>query len=61
VSFAFDPIQGPILVEARIVGPLGQADLRMVLDTGATTSLVRASLLTAVGCDPNAAPDRVAV
>ena len=61
MSFAFNPGSGPILVEARISGPSGQADLRLILDTGATVSLVRSTILVAIGYDPAISADRVSV
>jgi Aspartyl protease len=61
MSFLFSAHHGPIIVEASLSGPLGQADLRVILDTGATTSLIRSTLLVAVGYDPDAATDRVQV
>ena len=33
MSFPFNVHHGPIIVEASISGPLGQADLRLILDT----------------------------
>jgi hypothetical protein len=57
MSFPFNASRGPIIVEATLSGPLGHADLRLILDTGATTSLVRSTILVAVGYDPDASPD----
>ena len=59
MTFAFEPSRGPVVVEARLSGPSGQADLRLILDTGATTSLIRTTILLAVGCDPDTSPDRI--
>lgn len=61
MSFPFNPSHGPVVVEASLSGPNGQADVRLILDTGATTSLVRPPILVAVGYDPDAAPDRATV
>ncbi len=61
MSFTFDAARGPIVAEASLSGPGGQADLRLILDTGATTSLVRSTILLAVGYDPATAADRVTV
>ena len=36
MSFSFNSSQGPIVVEASLSGPMGQADVRLILDTGAT-------------------------
>ncbi len=61
MSEPFQAAYGPIHVEASLSGPHGQADLRLILDTGATISLVRTPLLVAVGYDPDASADRVSV
>ena len=61
MSFPFNAKHGPIIVEASLSGPLGQAELRLILDTGATTSLIRSTLLIAVGYEPDASPDRIQV
>jgi len=61
VSFPFNSSAGPITIDASLSGPLGQADLRLILDTGATTSLLRSTILIAVGYDPDASPNRVQV
>ena len=61
MSFLFNSSTGPIAIDASLSGPLGQADLRLILDTGATTSLIRSPILIAVGYDPDASPDRVQV
>jgi hypothetical protein len=49
VSFPFDPTTGPIYVEAEVSGPTARSSLRLVLDTGATISLIDPSMLLAVG------------
>jgi hypothetical protein len=61
VTAPFDPTRGPIYVEAEVSGPTGHLDLRLLLDTGATTSMIDPDLLIAVGYDPDAAPDRAQV
>jgi hypothetical protein len=61
VSFPFHASTGPIDIEASLSGPLGHADVRLILDTGSTTSLIRSTILVAVGYDPDASPDRVSV
>jgi predicted aspartyl protease len=61
MSFPFDPSQGPIFVRGEVSGPLGAANLQLLLDTGATTSLIRATILTTLGYDPDASTDRVQV
>jgi len=59
--FPFDPNRGPITVRGEVSGPLGQANLLVVLDTGATNSLIRSAILTSLGYDPDASTDRVQV
>jgi Aspartyl protease len=61
LRFAFNASDGPVIVRGSCSGPTGQVDLRLLLDTGATTSLVRRSILVAVGYDPDASSDRVKV
>ena len=38
-TFGFHPGRGPVLVDAEVTGPIGSVVLKLVLDTGATTSL----------------------
>lgn len=57
----FDPRRGPIEVLAEVSGPLGPAYLRLILDTGATQSLVRDRVLASIGYDPASSTDRVQV
>ena len=40
---------GPILIDATIWGPAGSRSIRVALDTGATRSLIRESVLAAIG------------
>jgi hypothetical protein len=61
MSFPFVASRGPVIVEVSFSGPLGQVDLRLSLDTGATTTLIRSTLLVAVGYDPDGSQDRVKV
>jgi hypothetical protein len=61
VSFPFNANQGPITVIAEVSGPAGRLRLRLLLDTGATTSLIIPSALLAAGYDPDASTDRVQV
>ena len=57
----FDPAQGPILIEAEVSGPTGRTSLQLLVDTGATMSLIDPTLLVAVGYDPAASTDQVSV
>lgn len=61
MSFAFDPNTGPIHVRVQISGPLGSANLRLVLDTGATMSLIRSAVLIGLRYEPDASKDRMRV
>jgi hypothetical protein len=61
LSFPFDPQYGLIIVRAELWGPSGSAVLRLALDTGATSTLVNAGLLVAIGYDPALVPERVQV
>jgi hypothetical protein len=61
VTVPFDPTQGPIVIEAELSGPTGRSSLRLLLDTGATESLVDPLMLVAVGHDPDTSRDHVQV
>ncbi|MBI3268077.1 MAG: retropepsin-like domain-containing protein [Planctomycetes bacterium] len=58
---SFRPGQGLIVVRTEVVGVHGRALLRLALDTGATSSLINAGPLVALGYDPGASNDRVQV
>jgi predicted aspartyl protease len=58
-NYTFQPGRGPILVEAEATGPARSTNLKLVLDTGATTSLVKQSALIYLGIDPTQSPGRV--
>lgn len=49
MSFAFDPREGLILVEATLWGPSGHYSLRFGLDTGATETVVSVDKLAFLG------------
>jgi hypothetical protein len=61
VSVAFDHKQGPILIKAEVSGPLGSANVELLLDTGGTSSLISSTILITLGYDPDASTDRVQV
>lgn len=61
MSFAFDPDDGLVIVNAELTGPSGSAIVRLALDTGATSTLVNAAILTSLGYDPAISLDRVEV
>lgn len=50
---AFHPASGPIFVTATITGPFGSLALKLLLDTGATTSLINRASLISLGFDPD--------
>ncbi len=59
MSFPFNPKQGPILVKAEVTGPDRTLVLQLILDTGATTSLLSEAVLVALGYDLATVNDRV--
>jgi predicted aspartyl protease len=58
-THAFLPGSGPILVQATATGPAGTSELKLVLDTGATTSLIDLTTLLLLGFDPDQSPRRM--
>jgi len=58
-AYAFPSKSGPILVETEVSGPAGRVNVKLVLDTGATTSLINLSTLLHLGFDPDQSPRRV--
>jgi gag-polyprotein putative aspartyl protease len=61
MTFPFDPQQGLVVIRAELTGPSGSAVLQLALDTGATSTLVNAAPLTALGYDPALSPERVQI
>ncbi len=61
MSLSFDGQRGLIVIPVRVAGPSGTAVVRLALDTGATRTLINASLLVAVGYDPAATLERTEV
>ncbi len=61
MKFSFDPDDGLVIVKAELTGPSGSAILRLALDTGATSTLLNAAMLTSVGYDPALSPERLEV
>jgi predicted aspartyl protease len=59
VSHTFNSKQGPIVVEAEITGPSRSMTVPLILDTGATTSLLKEAVLLALGFDLVSVTDRV--
>lgn len=60
-SFGFNPRSGPILLDAEITGPAGSVVLKLVLDTGATTSLINLTTLLSLGFDPDQSTQRISM
>lgn len=61
MSVSFNARQGLVVVRAQVAGPTGVAVVRLALDTGATRTVINASLLVAVGYDPAATLERTEV
>ena len=59
MNVRFDAQGGLIVVPVRVHGPTGIAHLRLALDTGATTTLIRPAHLEALGYDPALTQERV--
>lgn len=57
----FNPLRGLIVIQAEVFGSSGSIVLRLVLDTGATGTMINVAPLTTIGYDPSLAPDRVQV
>ena len=47
----FRPLKGPIIIEARATGPEHSNALRMLVDTGATGTMIHLPILLALGFD----------
>ena len=58
MSSPFDASHGPILVQAEVTGPARSLTLQLILDTGATTSLLNEAVLLALGYDLASVTDR---
>lgn len=61
MSHRFDPTQGLVVVSAELTGPAGAAVIRLALDTGATSTLINAGILVALGYEPSLARGRTQV
>jgi hypothetical protein len=55
----FNPGSGPIFVEVEATGPVQSASFKLVLDTGATTSLIKRSALIYLGIDLDQSTRRI--
>jgi hypothetical protein len=58
MSDSFNPKHGPILVTAEVTGPTQSMAVDLILDTGATTSLLSEATLTTSGYDLATVTDR---
>ena len=52
MTFPFQPAADAILVDVEITGPLRTLQLSLILDTGATATLLSTSALARAGVDP---------
>lgn len=59
MSVAFDSTRALIVVPATVSGPSGPSVLKMVVDTGATKTLIRTAILASLGYDPATANEHV--
>ena len=59
MSHLFNPKHGPVLVDAEVTGPSRSITLRLILDTGATTTVLKETVLLALGYDLASVTDRV--
>jgi hypothetical protein len=54
VRLRFDPKANVVIVSAQILGPFGEATANLIVDTGATWSLLSRQVLLASGYEPDA-------
>ena len=59
MGLQFDPARGLIVIPTRLWGPSGDTVVRLALDTGATGSVVGWDVMSLLGYDPAAVPERV--
>ncbi len=57
MSQGFRPESGLIFIEAEISGPRGQAGARLILDTGASSSMLHPDVLRSAGYEPDASTE----
>lgn len=57
MRYSFDHHQGLIIVRTELAGPAGTGVLQLALDTGATDTVIRTSMLVSLGYDLSPAPD----
>jgi len=61
MSHPFNARSGPILVDAEISGPTGRRWTILILDTGATSTIINVPVLRSIRYDPTQASDFVQV
>ena len=49
---SFEPLKDLIVVEAKVWGPRGYADLRLALDTGSAHSVIMPEIMDVLGFNP---------
>lgn len=59
MSVPFNPKHGPILIEAEVTGTARSLTLELILDTGATNSLLNEAVVQALGYDLSVVTTRV--
>lgn len=52
MKFPLDTSQQVILVAATVVGPKQSHNIRLILDTGASFTMIAPEILVRIGCDP---------
>ncbi|MDQ3813112.1 MAG: retroviral-like aspartic protease family protein [Armatimonadota bacterium] len=58
MSFAFDPALPLVILQAELQGPSANGFVRLVLDTGATDTIINEEIILSLGYDPTLAPER---
>jgi hypothetical protein len=58
MSYLFNRSHGPILAKAEVTGPVRSLTLQLILDTGATASLLSDTVLLALGYNLASVTDR---
>lgn len=61
MSFPFNPKRGLVIVQAQVWGPTGSGFLRLALDTGATGTVLNATVLVGLGYNPALAAKRIQI
>ena len=56
---AFSPDRGPIILQIELSGPTLATVARVILDTGATTTVIKPGILLAIGYDSDSEAEMV--